>query len=208
MRVYQNSLLHSGTNDRSGRPKLSREQQRKEDAILVRKFLEKQNNPSYNSMLKTRRNLPAWNMMKTILETAEKSQASPHIVFYLYSLCNTNFHNVFLTALKVVVISGETGCGKSTQVPQFFLDDWLLQSSVALDAGRPFGHCEVICTQPRRISAIGVAERVADERAEKVTPIYPRIAVSATQSRSHHRRSATRSATRFDWRTKYRRPRG
>lgn len=67
-----------------------------------------------------------------------------------------------------MVISGETGCGKSTQVPQFFLDDWLLQSSVALKDGRPIGHCEVICTQPRRISAIGVAERVSDERAEKV----------------------------------------
>jgi ssRNA-specific RNase YbeY (16S rRNA maturation enzyme) len=27
---------------------------------------------------------------------------------------------------------------------------------------------EIICTQPRRLSAIGVAERVAEERAEKV----------------------------------------
>ena len=28
--------------------------------------------------------------------------------------------------------------------------------------------CRVICTQPRRISAISVAQRVADERAEKL----------------------------------------
>lgn len=75
---------------------------------------------------------------------------------------------IFPYFIQVMVISGETGCGKSTQVPQFFLDDWLLQSSVALKDGRPIGHCEVICTQPRRISAIGVAERVSDERAEKV----------------------------------------
>ena len=29
-------------------------------------------------------------------------------------------------------------------------------------------HCEIVCTQPRRISAIGVAERVAAEREERV----------------------------------------
>ena len=30
-------------------------------------------------------------------------------------------------------------------------------------------HIQIICTQPRRISAIGVADRVADERNEKVS---------------------------------------
>lgn len=29
-------------------------------------------------------------------------------------------------------------------------------------------HVEIVCTQPRRISAIGVAERVAAERDEKI----------------------------------------
>ena len=60
---------------------------------------------------------------------------------------------------QVVVISGETGCGKTTQVPQFVLDH-------ALDQGlepKP----KIICTQPRRISAVSVAERVADERGER-----------------------------------------
>lgn len=65
-----------------------------------------------------------------------------------------------------MVISGETGCGKSTQVPQFFLDDWLLNSTN--ETKHSIKHVEIICTQPRRISAIGVAERVADERNEKV----------------------------------------
>eukprot|EP00966_Prymnesium_polylepis_P179004 4144520-Prymnesium_polylepis.1 len=59
---------------------------------------------------------------------------------------------------QVVVIEGETGCGKSTQVPQYVLED-------AAARGVP---CSIVCTQPRRISALGVAERVASERGEAV----------------------------------------
>ncbi|KAH9305425.1 hypothetical protein KI387_009829 [Taxus chinensis] len=58
----------------------------------------------------------------------------------------------------VVVVSGETGCGKTTQVPQYILDD-MIQSGLG-------GFCNIICTQPRRIAAISVAERVANERCE------------------------------------------
>ena len=54
-----------------------------------------------------------------------------------------------------------TGCGKSTQVPQYILDDWMVNASENR-------HCNIVCTQPRRISAMGVAERVAAERNEKV----------------------------------------
>ncbi|GAV86513.1 DEAD domain-containing protein/Helicase_C domain-containing protein/HA2 domain-containing protein/OB_NTP_bind domain-containing protein [Cephalotus follicularis] len=58
----------------------------------------------------------------------------------------------------VLVVCGETGCGKTTQVAQFILDD-MIESEQG-------GHCNIICTQPRRIAAISVAERVADERCE------------------------------------------
>ncbi|XP_056162727.1 DExH-box ATP-dependent RNA helicase DExH7, chloroplastic-like isoform X3 [Syzygium oleosum] len=69
--------------------------------------------------------------------------------------------NEILQLLKennVLVVCGETGSGKTTQVPQYILDD-MIESGCG-------GCCNIICTQPRRIAAISVAERVADERCE------------------------------------------
>ncbi|KAM7393407.1 hypothetical protein PAMA_008186 [Pampus argenteus] len=59
---------------------------------------------------------------------------------------------------KVVLVLGETGSGKTTQIPQFLLDDCSRK-------GEP---CRIFCTQPRRLAAIAVAERVAAERGESV----------------------------------------
>lgn len=55
---------------------------------------------------------------------------------------------------RVVIISGETGSGKTTQAPQYFLDDPEIC---------PSGQT-VIVTQPRRIAAITNSERVCQER--------------------------------------------
>lgn len=49
----------------------------------------------------------------------------------------------------VVLIAGDTGCGKSTQIPQY-----LYQAA---------GYQSICCTQPRRIACISLSKRVAHE---------------------------------------------
>jgi HrpA-like RNA helicase len=58
-----------------------------------------------------------------------------------------------------LVICGETGCGKSTQLGQFILEDYFDQNN---------SNVNIICTQPRRISAISLAERVSSERNDRI----------------------------------------
>ncbi|KAL8784875.1 MAG: hypothetical protein Q9213_003688 [Squamulea squamosa] len=58
------------------------------------------------------------------------------------------------------IIVGATGSGKTTQVPQIFLEEAITAGSGAV--------CNIICTQPRRIAATSVARRVAEERAQQL----------------------------------------
>lgn len=59
-----------------------------------------------------------------------------------------------INSQRVTVIVGGTGCGKSTQVPQLLLDE-------AAEMEKPL--C-VLVTQPRRMAAVALARRVAQER--------------------------------------------
>jgi len=88
----------------------------------------------WREMQKVRAKLPAADMKAVVLDAIESSRAA--------------------------VVSGATGCGKTTQVPQFIFEE-------AVKAGKG-GETSIIITQPRRLSAIAVAERVADERCERI----------------------------------------
>uniref|UniRef100_A0A1B6EDU7 RNA helicase n=1 Tax=Clastoptera arizonana TaxID=38151 RepID=A0A1B6EDU7_9HEMI len=104
------------------------------DKQMVNKLNSKIKSYEFQSMLSYRKKLPAFKMMKEISDT--------------------------ITSNQVVVISGETGCGKTTQVAQFILDNEIQMGNGSITY--------IVCTQPRRISAISVAERVAEERCEVI----------------------------------------
>ena len=58
--------------------------------------------------------------------------------------------------INVIIIMGETGCGKTTQVPKIIYQNFPLDN-------------KMICiTQPRRIAAISISERVAEELDSKI----------------------------------------
>ena len=61
---------------------------------------------------------------------------------------------------RVVMITGETGSGKTTQVAQYVLEDCIAKKQGSIT--------NIVVTQPRRISAISVANRVAEERRERI----------------------------------------
>ncbi|XP_017085625.1 putative ATP-dependent RNA helicase DHX57 [Drosophila eugracilis] len=117
------------------------EAQARENRRLLQQFVERRKEERYQKVIDGRKQLPAFAEIERILALIESS--------------------------PVVVISGETGCGKSTQVPQFILDNWFFRA-LQLPPKENLPHVEIICTQPRRLSAIGVAERVAAERLDRI----------------------------------------
>ncbi|XP_056398433.1 ATP-dependent RNA helicase DHX29 isoform X2 [Hyla sarda] len=93
-------------------------------------FLKCRDSAKYKRLLSDREQLPVFGRRDYILET--------------------------LSRHRVIVVAGETGSGKSTQVPQFLLEDLLLNKWAS-------GKCNIVCTQPRRISAMSLATRVCEE---------------------------------------------
>lgn len=82
-----------------------------------------------------------------------------------------NFRTELLSTLskhQVVIVAGDTGCGKSTQVPQYLY----YGESNSNDTPGPNSYQNIAVTQPRRIACISLAARVStemlNERGSKV----------------------------------------
>jgi pre-mRNA-splicing factor ATP-dependent RNA helicase DHX15/PRP43 len=97
-----------------------------EDA-KVNPFTGKPFSQNYFGILKVRRDLPVHAQRQEFLDIYHSTQ--------------------------IMVFVGETGSGKTTQIPQFVLFDDLPH----------LNGTQVACTQPRRVAAMSVAKRVADE---------------------------------------------
>ncbi len=75
------------------------------------------------------------------------------------SACRAQIVEALRTS-RVLVVAGDTGSGKTTQLPK-----------MCLEAGRG-RHGLIGCTQPRRIAAVAMAERVAEELREPAAVSY------------------------------------
>ncbi|EQB58516.1 putative pre-mRNA-splicing factor ATP-dependent RNA helicase prp43 [Colletotrichum fructicola] len=90
-------------------------------------FTGRPHSQKYFQILQTRRDLPVHKQRQEFLDKYHETQ--------------------------ILVFVGETGSGKTTQIPQYVVYDELPQLNRKL----------VACTQPRRVAAMSVAQRVADE---------------------------------------------
>ncbi|KAI0640102.1 P-loop containing nucleoside triphosphate hydrolase protein [Trametes polyzona] len=102
------------------------------DEQVKNEFAQLTAKPEYAKVLAGRERLPAFASRKDFLDMLQRN--------------------------RCVIVVGETGCGKTTQLPQFVLDDLITS-----------GHgsrASIIVTQPRRLSALGVAARVSAERLD------------------------------------------
>ncbi|KAL6219596.1 hypothetical protein ACLB2K_007355 [Fragaria x ananassa] len=83
----------------------------------------------YYEILEKRKTLPVWHQKDEFFQALKKSQS--------------------------LILVGETGSGKTTQIPQFVLE--------AVDPSSDKSRKMVACTQPRRVAAMSVSRRVAEE---------------------------------------------
>ncbi|MCJ1418590.1 putative ATP-dependent RNA helicase dhr2 [Xylographa parallela] len=126
-------IFEDHTKPRSSRPHYPKTQQVRSNSSLKDKS---------TALLRFRKELPIWSHTEEIRQS--------------------------LKSKDVLLLVGETGSGKSTQVPQFLIDEpWCRPQSVTISHDEKqqtvkVGGCIAI-TEPRRVAAITLARRVAEE---------------------------------------------
>lgn len=97
----------------------------------INQFTDKPYSEKWHDIFSKRTKLPVWEYKETFLRLLDENQT--------------------------VVLVGETGSGKTTQIPQ-----WCVEYCVKASSETKQKLC-VACTQPRRVAAMSVAARVAEE---------------------------------------------
>lgn len=98
---------------------------------LVNRWNGRAYSQKYYEILEKRKSLPVWQQKEEFLKALKESQT--------------------------LILVGETGSGKTTQIPQFVLEAVEIESQ---DKRKKY---MIGCTQPRRVAAMSVSRRVAEE---------------------------------------------
>ncbi|OXB43869.1 hypothetical protein B1J92_F07139g [Nakaseomyces glabratus] len=127
-------LVHHDAGEFNGlvRHKTTVEQANKLETGKINPFTGNQFSEKYFGILKVRKDLPVHAQRAEFLKIYQENQ--------------------------IMVFVGETGSGKTTQIPQFVLFDEMPHLE----------NTQIACTQPRRVAAMSVAQRVAEEMDVKL----------------------------------------
>ena len=99
--------------------------------------------------------------MSNILEVKNLSKKYHTLEGEIEAISNVSFN---LKDKEFIAIVGSSGCGKSTQVPQFLIDDFKQSKEDDLN---------IIVCEPRRISCLGLYSRVLAEQGIKASSSCP-----------------------------------
>lgn len=132
--VFEEPLVHHDAGEFAGmvRHQTTAEEAEKLENASVNPFTGNPYSEKYYGILKVRRDLPVHAQRAEFLKIYQENQ--------------------------IMVFVGETGSGKTTQIPQFVLFDEMPH----------LRNTQVACTQPRRVAAMSVAQRVAEEMDVKL----------------------------------------
>ncbi|CEP11897.1 hypothetical protein [Parasitella parasitica] len=148
--------------------------QKKMFARVKHNFSKRLDTKDYLAMKDKRKDLPITSHRQEILDLLKKNQ--------VLIISGETGWSVYCKARKIYRRETDAFCsGKSTQVPQFLAEDLLMRS---IDGG------SVICTQPRRISAMSIANRVSVEMGDRPRTTGSREAMVGYQIRMENKMSA------------------